>query len=193
MLTQLATSSWLVLCLLVSFGCGLKVKVVHMIECEWHLNLFTNVENVCIGVLSRSREINRKVPTILLRRGGYFNNLIFSGKSRMCRVTGCLRIVSYWKIIRKKLESCEWGFLAFRLALFTKHPLRSIVSWTSTVPKRKFMRQKVNTEIEESLFFFSLSIQLPITLGTLDVSFYQKNSRPNKKADRWLLLCKCIH
>ena len=80
MLTRLATSSWLVLCLLVSFDCGLKVKVVRMIECDWHLNLFTNVENVCIGVLSRSREISRKVFKTLLSRGGYFNKLIFFRK-----------------------------------------------------------------------------------------------------------------
>lgn len=157
MLTQLATSSWLELCLLVSFGCGLKVKVVHMIECEWHLNLFTNVENVCIGVLSRSREINRKVPTTLLRRGGYFNNLIFSGKSRMCRVTGCLRIVSYWKIIRKKLE-LRMGFFGLPVsplheAPTTEHCFLNVNSTLTEVHEAKSEHWNRGEP-----FFFSLSL-----------------------------------
>ena len=77
-------------------------------------------------------EIDRKVPKTLLRLGGYSNKLIFfREKPNVMRN----RVSSDRKLLenhKKKLESCELVFLAFRLTHFTKHLQRSIVSWTST-------------------------------------------------------------
>lgn len=105
------------------------------------MNLFTNVENVCIGVLSRSREINRKVPKTLLRRGGYSNKLIFFREKPNVLRNGVSSDRKLLENHKKKLE-LRIGFFGLPVnplheASTTEHCLLNVNSTLTEVHKAK--------------------------------------------------------